>query len=244
VEFPDADHAGLFDLAQRLAHEGIITDADLTQIAAEWGKWLVKADGSQLRSDRSLEDWLKDTGRAKEDVGRWLQDIDKGARQRAEQASGPDGVLPIEPYIFRAGARSPDGSLESLAKRRQDRFDRVTAMRLVGRLGERKAGAPRKKRGINMTGIAGATGSKWRFPDFLDHARRFIGDVKNVATLKYTSQLRDYVAFARERFKTTLELFVRETTRCKRALRQAIGRGEISLNHIGGHITVSGIPGC
>ena len=40
-------------------------------------------------------------------------------------------------------------------------------------------------------------GGGYRVPDILDEAARVVGEVKNVKSLSYTQQLRDYVAYAR-----------------------------------------------
>jgi len=54
--------------------------------------------------------------------------------------------------------------------------------------------------------------SRYRIPDQLLRSQRLISEVKNVANLSFTRQIRDYMAYAQQE-GCTFELFVRETTR-------------------------------
>ena len=68
----------------------------------------------------------------------------------------------------------------------------LAAVRQLGNEGEAAAGILK-----NTLRIPSASGNaSYRIPDVLDHAARLIGDVKNVARLSRTSQLRDYLAYA------------------------------------------------
>jgi hypothetical protein len=244
VRFSDADHARLFDLAQRLKAQGSLTRNEVVRIAREERKWLIRSKSSKGPTDQQVEKWLKDHDRSELAVMRWLQDIDKGARQRAElNARGDVGPVDIEAYIRSASAES-EGLLAAWSKILLKKSP-ARARHLIGLMGERLAGVGSQRVQINMHGVPGATGRGLRGdPDIFDWARRIIGDVKNVARLDYTEQLRDYAAYGRHRMGTALELFVRETTRCTRRLRQAIARREVSINHLEGAIVVRGAPRC
>ena len=99
--------------------------------------------------------------------------------------------------------------------------------RTPGRFGEEAVQIVRNTRRIpSLTGTAA-----YRIPDVLDDANRVIGEVKNVADLAYTSQLRDYAAFAAQsgyRF----ELTVRSTTVLSGPLQEAVDAGLITLKSL------------
>lgn len=68
-------------------------------------------------------------------------------------------------------------------------------------------------------------------PDVLDRSAGVIGEVKNVANLSYTSQLRDYVAYAQhEGFR--FDLTIRRTTELSGPLQDAVSRGDIVLRYL------------
>jgi RHS repeat-associated protein len=97
----------------------------------------------------------------------------------------------------------------------------------LGRAGEAAAGIVK-----NTERIASATGTAaYRVPDILNHSARVIGDVKNVGSLSYTSQLRDFAAYA-SRNGYTYELWVRPTTQLSGPLQQAVANGEIVLRFL------------
>jgi RHS repeat-associated protein len=97
----------------------------------------------------------------------------------------------------------------------------------LGRAGEAAAGIVK-----NTERIASATGTAaYRVPDALNHAARTIGEVKNVGSLSYTNQLRDFASYA-SRKGYTFELWVRPTTQLSGPLQQAISDGEISLRFL------------
>ena len=74
----------------------------------------------------------------------------------------------------------------------------------------------------------GASG-RMRFPDFLDDAVGLIADSKNVAYLSYTSQLRDYAAFAQSQGWGPAIVFVRQNTVTSAPLDRAVEAGSITL---------------
>jgi hypothetical protein len=97
----------------------------------------------------------------------------------------------------------------------------------LGRAGEAAAGIVK-----NTERIASATGTAaYRVPDVLNHSARIIGDVKNVGSLSYTSQLRDFAAYA-SRNGYTYELWVRPTTQLSGPLQQAVSSGDIVLRFL------------
>jgi hypothetical protein len=97
----------------------------------------------------------------------------------------------------------------------------------LGRAGEAAAGIIK-----NTERIASATGTAaYRVPDVLNHSARIIGEVKNVGSLSYTSQLRDFASFARAN-NYTFELYVRSSTQLSGPLQQAVSSGEIVLRFL------------
>jgi hypothetical protein len=79
----------------------------------------------------------------------------------------------------------------------------------------------------NTTRIA-LPGGGYRVPDILDEAAGVIGEVKNVQSLSYTSQLRDYVSYAQAN-QLQFDLYVRGSTQLSGPLQQAIDDGFINL---------------
>jgi RHS repeat-associated protein len=79
----------------------------------------------------------------------------------------------------------------------------------------------------NTTRIA-LPGGGYRVPDILDEAAGVIGEVKNVQSLSYTSQLRDYVAYAQSN-QLQFDLYVRGSTQLSGPLQQAVDDGLVNL---------------
>jgi hypothetical protein len=105
---------------------------------------------------------------------------------------------------------------------------RGTALaRELGRAGELAAGIVK-----NTERIASATGTAaYRIPDVLDHSAGIIGEVKNVGSLSYTSQLRDFAAYA-DTNGYSFELYVRPTTELSAPLQEAVSNGDIVLRYL------------
>ncbi|MFB0537482.1 MAG: putative toxin [Anaerolineae bacterium] len=97
----------------------------------------------------------------------------------------------------------------------------------IGRAGEEAAGITGPKTRIDS--LAGT--AKFRVPDQVDKAVGVVREVKNVARLSYTRQLRDYSLWA-QREGYTFELIVRQTTRLSGPLQAAIERGEIIQRYL------------
>jgi filamentous hemagglutinin len=79
---------------------------------------------------------------------------------------------------------------------------------------------------INIV-VNGAT----RIPDGINRATKTLSEVKNVASLSYTQQLRDYVQWAQTN-GYTVDLYVRTTTNLSGPLLEAINNGIINLKYI------------
>ncbi len=97
----------------------------------------------------------------------------------------------------------------------------------VGKQGLQVAGITQ-----NTTRIPSLRGTAtYRIPDGLNHATRVIFEVKNVAKLCYTNQLRDYVLWAQAN-GYRFELWIRPTTSLSTSLQQAINDGHIVLRYL------------
>jgi RHS repeat-associated protein len=77
--------------------------------------------------------------------------------------------------------------------------------------------------------------ASYRIPDVLDHEAGIIGEIKNVERLAYTSQLRDFVAYAKQRASSGFRfvLQTRPATKLSGPLKQAVDDGDIILQDIG-----------
>jgi hypothetical protein len=97
----------------------------------------------------------------------------------------------------------------------------------VGQAGEKAAGITGPKRPIDsLTGTA-----KYRKPDEIDDVARVLKEVKNVAKLSNTSQIRDYVLWAQEN-GYTFKLITRQGTEFSKPLQKLIDNGTIILEHL------------
>lgn len=97
----------------------------------------------------------------------------------------------------------------------------------LGRAGEAAADIVK-----NTERIASESGTAaYRVPDILDHSAMVIGEVKNVESLSYTSQLRDFASYASGN-GYTFELWVRPTTQLSGPLQEAVSSGEIVLRFL------------
>jgi hypothetical protein len=66
----------------------------------------------------------------------------------------------------------------------------------------------------------------YRIPDELNSS--VIGEVKNVSSLSYTNQLRDFEAYAQQQ-GLTFDLYVRGSTTLSGPLQEAVDNGQIVL---------------
>ena len=92
----------------------------------------------------------------------------------------------------------------------------------VGQAGERAAGISGNKYKIKINGRS-------RIPDGL--TEKTLTEVKNVKSLSYTRQLRDFADYAK-REGLNFELVVRQTTKLSGPLNNAILNGEIILRYL------------
>ncbi|MDY7080496.1 MAG: putative toxin [Chloroflexota bacterium] len=97
----------------------------------------------------------------------------------------------------------------------------------IGRVGERAAGVAGPKARIRSV----LDPTTYRVPDQLDDTAQILREVKNVARLSYTSQLRDYALWAQQEGYRFI-LVVRQTTELSGPLRGAVQRGEIILEYL------------
>jgi hypothetical protein len=104
---------------------------------------------------------------------------------------------------------------------------RMSNARSLGIAGERAAGITEKKSHIRLPG------GKIRVPDSVDTTRGVLTEVKNVRSLNFTSQLRDYSNFAQSQ-GLRFELYVRSNTKLSRPLQNAINQGTIIRRNIPG----------
>jgi RHS repeat-associated protein len=99
--------------------------------------------------------------------------------------------------------------------------------RTLGQAGETISGILKNTQRINsLTGTA-----QYHIPDQLLKSQRLISEVKNVAQLSLTNQIKDYSAFAQQEVYT-FELWVRETTKLSQPLQKLIDNGQIILKHL------------
>jgi Restriction endonuclease fold toxin 7 len=77
----------------------------------------------------------------------------------------------------------------------------------------------------NTERIPSASGTAaYRIPDMLDHGAQVIGEVKNVASLSYTNQLRDFASYAQAN-GYQFQLTVRATTKLSGPLMTEVAKG-------------------
>lgn len=101
----------------------------------------------------------------------------------------------------------------------------TTAARQIGRAGEAAVRAAHDIGPSRAITIGGRT----RIPDGLTSTT--LSEVKNVQSLSYTSQLRDYAAFAQQQ-GLSFDLYVRQGAQLSGPLQQAISSGAINLRFI------------
>jgi hypothetical protein len=89
----------------------------------------------------------------------------------------------------------------------------------VGKVGEREVGNIGQKIKINVNG-------RNRIPDGL--TRTTLSEVKNVKSLSFRSQLRDFCDYAKSN-NLKFELYVRPSTKLSGPLIEAIQRGDIFI---------------
>jgi Restriction endonuclease fold toxin 7 len=100
----------------------------------------------------------------------------------------------------------------------------MAGVRAAGSAGEQEAGIIK-----NTDRIPSLSGTvAYRIPDELGSS--VLGEVKNVSSLSYTNQLRDFVAYAQQQLQ--FNLYVRGSTALSGPLQAAADSGEINLFRI------------
>jgi RHS repeat-associated protein len=148
-------------------------------------------------------------------IGRMLQPV-----QGPLEAIGALATVPLGGGMGMLG-----GSLTSLGVAAHSGLTGTALARSMGAAGEVASGIAR-----NAQRIPSATGTAmFRVPDGLTATT--LSEVKNVASLSLTNQLRDFSAFA-QRTGRTFELYVRPTTELTRPLQRFIRDNNIVLKTI------------
>ncbi len=138
--------------------------------------------------------------------------VDNGIIQAGEQA-GAEGVVNAAPLATSAAGNPLTG---------------IALSRQLGNEGERAVGIMGPKVGVEMpSGVM-------RFPDeAIGQPVNVLNEVKNVKSLSFTRQLRDYAAYAKAK-GLTFNLYIRPSTQMSGPLKAAIASKELF---------VYGIPG-
>ncbi len=98
----------------------------------------------------------------------------------------------------------------------------MAGVRAAGSEGEQAAGIIKNTDRIpSLSGTA-----SYRIPDELNSS--VLGEVKNVSSLSYTNQLRDFEAYAQQQ-GLTFNLYVRGSTSLSGPLQDAVDAGDINL---------------
>jgi hypothetical protein len=99
--------------------------------------------------------------------------------------------------------------------------------RRLGRVGE--VGANIIKNTSHIRSLSNT--APYRIPDQLLSKAKLISEVKNVASLSYTKQIKDYVLYAQKN-GLQFELWVRANTKLSASLKAAINQGLIILRYL------------
>lgn len=135
---------------------------------------------------------------------------------------GPLAYLDSNAATTGGGPRALDTALPSRAPSGVAANTGMAGVRTTGQVGEELAGIIK-----NTERIPAASGKVgYRIPDELNGS--VIGEVKNVARLNYSSQLRDFGAYAQAN-KLQYNLYVRGNTRLSGPLQNAVDSGAINL---------------
>ena len=73
--------------------------------------------------------------------------------------------------------------------------------------------------------------ANYRVPDILDKNNQVLGEIKNVNSLSYTTQLRDYYAIA-EKINYKFQLTIRQNTKLSTSLQNIVKSGNITLRYL------------
>jgi hypothetical protein len=164
-------------------------------------------DTTKILDIASVGEYVVDTGRVTADFGQSLATGEEWYNLLAERY-GAENVA--------WESRAAEGPLAGTALARQ-----------LGQEGEAAVGIAGLKVGYTMP--SGIT----RFPDDIDPKTNVLTEVKNVKSLSFTQQLRDYAAYAQQN-GLTFNLYVRPSTQMSGPLRAAIANKEIFVYDIPG----------
>ena len=104
---------------------------------------------------------------------------------------------------------------------------KMARVRKLGKIGEAMSGWTK-----NTSTIDSLTGSaQYRIPDYLDHGKKVIGDVKNVKQLSYTKQLEDFLLYA-EKNGYEFIIKVRPNTELSPTIKNLVDAGRIAIQFI------------
>lgn len=149
------------------------------------------------------------------------------ANNNSGNIADPSGLCPANELmdlgksLSAAGARDLEDSAAKDAVEEGER-DAMAGSRAAGNAGEQAAGIVKNTTHIKIPGDVRG----YRIPDELNDS--VIGEVKNVSSLSYTSQLRAYSAFAQSK-NLTFNLYVRGSTMLSGPLQETIDSGVINL---------------
>ncbi len=142
--------------------------------------------------------------------------------QQAAMDTGPAILADVELGSFAGGGEGEGIEAGIEAAQRMADPGSMAGVRAAGMLGEQAAGIIKNTDQIpSLSGTAA-----YRIPDELTSS--VIGEVKNVSYLSYTSQLRDFAAYAQQQ-GLTFSLYVRSSTRLSAPLQSAVDAGDINL---------------
>jgi hypothetical protein len=160
-----------------------------------------------------------------------LVDIYPGIPDRAIKQDVDSGLLLGR--IGTAGSPSIIKSFDKLAKPSNLKVPR-TAGSLGPLMGKRFEDAARKRYGTGKKEAYEGASGNGRIADGRNDARKTITEVKYTAYQGYTSQLKDMVAFAKDK-GLTARLIVPRGTYLSRTLQAAASRGDITIIRTGMH---------
>ena len=101
---------------------------------------------------------------------------------------------------------------------------KMSKIRWLGKIGEQFSKLPKNTKHIESL----TKSANYRIPDYLDKSKKIIGDVKNVKTLSYTNQLKDFMLYA-EKYGYDFVIKIRKSTKLSSSLKSLVDAGKITL---------------
>lgn len=128
-------------------------------------------------------------------------------------------TAPIETAITVVGVVAPGA--------RASKLTQLAENQAKGRVGEITSGIVKNTERIpSLSGTA-----DFRIPDGLSHAQQTLSEVKNVANLSLTNQMKDFISYAKQT-SYKLDLYVRSDTHISQPLQNALQSLESSLKQL------------